>query len=92
MWERAVGAGGKLPRWFDIFLQRARSRELAIMVSFDSLFLVACAAQLVYNITWVYTVIRPHENIKMDELKIFKGDAVILKGTNTNLSTNQGNL
>lgn len=29
---------------------------------------------------------------KMDELKIFKGDAVILKGTNTNLSTNQGNL
>ena len=40
------------------------------MASFDSLFLVACIAQLVYNLTWIYTVIRPHENIKMNELKI----------------------
>jgi len=40
------------------------------MASFDSVFLVACIAQLIYNITWMYTVYFPHENVKMNELKI----------------------
>jgi len=40
------------------------------MVSFDSLFLWACIAQLVYNCTWVYTVLCPHANVKIDELRI----------------------